>query len=223
MKRGTDIEDILKHGKEVSDDEVSSALREAFGYAGKNGSVVTLSELIAARASTDTTHKLWQKSFLTHSEEHALFDNGREFVMVAHGGGLFTPERFRQSYEQGIDDSQLYVSQEEITNLLQGKLPTGENFPVYSVEEITKGISNLPHQFGVIMPYTKAQESSDILLSKGAFVNNPLVNARAGGPEHLETYFEKSHRTKNKTVKETNNEPYHEYSSIAPAPTRHYR
>jgi len=102
-EKNISIEDILK-GKTFYSEErdskgqcigVSVALREAINYAGENGIVVSMPELIAAKIKADKTHEFWQKGYDVQSEENIGIDkkgvfvkSGKPVLLVVHGGGL---------------------------------------------------------------------------------------------------------------------------------------
>ena len=200
------IDNILK-GKSVYSEEkdstntyyigVAVALREALEHAGAKGIVATMPELIAAKLKAERNHDFWKQWYTVHTEENIGIDTKGRFynkdepvLVVVNGGGILTPERIMKAYAEGLINHSAKYLNEEWENLLDGKLSTGTKIPLYRLEEIKKGVPNLPHQFGVVMPYALAQGTASGYHKKGAFVGNPLVIARAGGSEHLEAYFD---------------------------------
>ena len=178
---------------------VSAALREATKYSGAEGIVVSTPELIAAKIKAEKTHDFWQKWYTVHTEENididkkgSLVKKGKPVLLVVHGGGLLTPGRIDQAYTEGLINSSARYTEKEFDDLLIGKLPNGKSIRICTIDEIKKGVSNLPHQFGVVMSYRIAEATKSDYHNKKDFMENPLVIARAGGIENLEKYFEKA-------------------------------
>ena len=200
------IDDILKGNTFYSEEKDSNdkyiglpiALAQALDYATLNGIVATMPELISAKVKADKTHDFWQKWYSVHTEENigidkkGLFYKKNEPVLViVNGGGILTPERIKQAYTNGLIDNSAKYTDTEFNDLLEGKLPNGVNIPLYNFEDIKTGKSGLPHQFGVVMPYSMAQATSSGYHQKEAFLENPLVIARSAGVlDQLEAYYE---------------------------------
>ena len=202
--KGFGIEDIL-NGKTFYNEEskyYGGVLEEALDYVGTEGILATMPELIEAKVSTDNTHELWNDYYTAHTEENVGIDTkgrfygrGEPVLVLVNGGGLITPERMREArdYQTGFWGHQsLEYEPKEFNKLLDGKLPDGTPIQLHSFEDIKEGIPNLPHRFGIVMPYRLALSTISEEHDKKEFLENPLVIARAGGPEHLEDYFEKS-------------------------------
>src|SRR3989338_6060299 len=174
------------------------ALKEAITYAGKNG-IVTLPEFLAAQVKTGEDHDFWKNWYTVHTEENiGIDDKGRFYkkkepvLVVVHGGGILTPDRIQQAYREGLVNNSAKYTPEEFKSLLEGKLSDGTSLDLYSFEDIKKGVSGLPHQFGAVMPYKIAQQTTSGYHKKRSWVANPLVIARNGGRENLEEYFDKA-------------------------------
>ncbi|MBI1968847.1 hypothetical protein HYS49_02965, partial [Candidatus Woesearchaeota archaeon] len=189
-------EETDAHGTPIG---VAVALQETLDFAGAKGYVANMPEFIAAKAKADKKHDFWKKWYTVHSEENIGIDTKGRFyhpneavLVVFHGGGILTPQRIRQAYDEGLLNHSAKYREEEFDALLEGKLLDGTGFPLYRLEEIQAGVSGLPHQFGVVMPYQIAQATKSGWHKKKAFLENPLVVARVGGLEHLETYFTKA-------------------------------
>jgi hypothetical protein len=159
-------------------------------------------ELIAAKIKAETTHDFWKKGYDVHTEENIGVDKKGRFytqndpvLVVVNGGGILTPDRIKQAYIDGLINGSAKYEDEEFDNLLDGKLPDNTQIQLYKFEDIQKGVSNLPHRFGVVLPYSMAQGTSSGYHTKDAFTTNPLVIARAGGTQNLDVYFKKAKRT----------------------------
>jgi len=184
---------------------VAVALREALDFAGEDGYVATMPELIAAKLKADNNHDFWKKWYAVHTEEDIgidtkgrFYSRGDPVLVVVNGGGILTPDRIMRAYNEGLISNSARYEQREFDDLLDGKLPNGDDLTLYRFEEIRDGVSNLPHRFGVVMPYSTAQNTKSDYHRKKDFMENPLVIARAGGLEHLDAYFEKAKRSENK-------------------------
>ncbi len=178
---------------------VPAALQQALEFVNPTGIVATLPDFIAAKAKADKSHAFWQEWYTVHTEENIGIDakgrfyrKGEPVLVIVNGGGILTPDRIRQAYDEGLLNHSAKYREEEFDALLEGKLLDGTGFPLYRLEEIRAGVSGLPHQFGVVMPYQIAQATESGWHKKKAFLENPLVVARVGGLEHLETYFTKA-------------------------------
>ncbi|MAG52586.1 MAG: hypothetical protein CMH62_01350 [Nanoarchaeota archaeon] len=175
------------------------ALEEALNYAGDEGIVFTMPELIAAKVKADKSHEFWKKWHTVHTEENIGVDKEGKFytknkpvVVAVNGGGILTPDRIRQAYNEGLVGNSARYIDDEFDGLLDGRLPDGSSLNLYPYEDIERGISDLPHKFGVVMPYEKAKETESGRHKKKEFLENPLVIVRNGGMENLEAYYEKA-------------------------------
>jgi len=208
------IDDILKGQPFYSNQKdgdnwvgLPIALREALKYAGSDGIIATMPELIAAKLKTDKNHDFWKQWYTVHTEENIGIDTKGRFytpnepvLVVVNGGGILTPDRIELAYAEGLINNSAKYRQEEFDKILDGALPNGDTLALYRLEEIKAGVSNLPHRFGVVMPYAVAQGTPSGYHSKEVFMENPLVIARAGGVEHLDAFFEKAKDTNDDTL-----------------------
>src|SRR3989339_305054 len=174
------IDNIL-NGRTLFDISMPHALRQAIEYAGSSGIVANMPEFIAAKAKAEKGHAFWKEWYTVLTEEDigidkkgAFYTRGEPVLVVMHGGGILTPNRIQQAYDEGLLDYSAKYRDEEFDALLEGRLLDGTSFPLYRLEEIKDGRSGLPHQFGVVMPYKTAQETRSGLHKKKPFLNNPL-------------------------------------------------
>ncbi len=203
-KVSVNIDDLINYGKTFYSKEkkdgkyigVAVALQQALDFAGPNGYVATMPELIAAKLKADS-HDFWKKWYAVHTEENIgidkkgrFYSRGEPVLVIVNGGGILTPERIRKAYDEGLINGSAKYRDEEFNDLLDGKLPDGTSIELYRFREIKKGISNLPHRFGIVMPYSMAQNTKSGFHQKKEFMENPLVIARAGGIENIESYYE---------------------------------
>ncbi len=207
QQRTFGIDDLVRNGKAFYSNEkedgnrigVAVALQQALDYAGENGIIVTMPELIAAKVKADKEHDFWQRGYDVHTEEDIGIDKKGRFyarnnpvLIIVNGGGILTPDRIRQAYSEGLIDNSARYTDEEFNELLEGKLPDGSSLNIYPFDDIKKGVSNLLHKFGVVMPYELAKRTKSGYHKKSGFLENPLVIARNGGRENLEKYYEEA-------------------------------
>ncbi|MCF7859200.1 MAG: hypothetical protein K9N07_07745 [Candidatus Cloacimonetes bacterium] len=198
------IDDILKGKTFFSEKKkdgnyigLAVALGEALDYVGTDGYVATMPELISAKLKAEKSHDFWQKWYAVHTEENIGIDQKGRFysanepvLVVVNGGGILTPDRIMKAYGEGLISNSARYENQEFDNLLDGKLADGSQIELFSFEQIKDGVSGLPHRFGVVMPYSIAQGTKSGYHQKKDFMKNPLVIARAGGLENLESYYE---------------------------------
>lgn len=113
-------------------------------------------------------------------------------LVIVNGGGILTPDRIRQAYNEGLINKSAGYRNAELDGLLEERLPNGDSIKLYRFEEIKNGVSSLPHRFGVVMPYKMAQETKPGYHNKKPFMDNPLVIARVAVMGHLEAYYERA-------------------------------
>ncbi|MDP3989734.1 MAG: hypothetical protein Q8Q01_00845 [archaeon] len=193
------IDDIM-NGKTFYDGSMPKALRQAIEYAGSSGIVANMPEFVAAKAKAEKSHAFWQNWYTVLTEENigidkkgSFYTRGEPVLVVMHGGGILTPDRIQQAYDEGLISNSAKYRNEEFDALLEGRLLDGTSFPLYRLEDIKDGRSNLPHQFGVVLPYKTAQDTKSGYHQKKPFLENPLVLARtAGSHDYLEAFYEKA-------------------------------
>lgn len=178
---------------------IAVALQQALDYVNPDGIVATMPELIAAKIKADSSHHFWQSWYCLHTEENIGIDKKGNFynrnepvLVIVNGGGILTPNRIRQAYNEGLINNSAGYRNAEFDGLLEERLPNEDSIHLYRFEEIKNGVSNLPHRFGVVMPYKMAQETKSGYHNKKPFMDNPLVIARVAVMEHLEPYYERA-------------------------------
>jgi hypothetical protein len=193
------VEDIL-NGETFEDTNsqgIKRALEKALDYKGEFY-LPNMRELIFAKVQTDKNHKFWNDWYSVHTEENigidekgSFYKKGEEIVFLINGGGIWTPDRIQKAYDVGLLDGSGKISSTEWNDLLQGKLPDNKSLKnIYTYEEIKKGVSNIPHQYGVVVPYKRIKDLESGWYKKNEFLKNQLVIARNGGLENLEEYFD---------------------------------
>ena len=135
------------------DSYATAALKGALRYAGDDGFVASLPQLLHARVNAAYDNIIWNTWFTANSEESVVTtQQGHHVVIVVHGGGIFaTPERLERSYRADLDRSNpdgltgqyaAKITSREARDLLdRGQLPDGSTIPMYAYDEIRQGVS----------------------------------------------------------------------------------
>ena len=192
------------------DSHLPNALRRALEYAGDDGFVASMPQLLHARANASYDNIIWNTWFTANSEESVVTTpQGNRVVVAVHGGGIFaSPERFERSYYADLDRSNpegltgqyaAKISEQEARDVLEGKLPDGTEIPVFPFDEFKRGVADLPMRYGVILDFEMAKKSKRGYETFDALRDEPNMIVRAGGVEPLAAYLDKArdrHNTK---------------------------
>ena len=188
----------------VFDTHLPNALRRAIEYAGEDGFVASMPQLMHARASAPFDNEIWDNWFFTsNSEENTVRSpQGNRLAVVVHGGGIFsTPERFRKLFLANVNrfSTDGYtgvfgakILEQEARDIQEGRLPDGTEIPVFSFAEIKQGAANLPRRYAVVMDYELAENSICGFASFDELKDDPLMIVRAGGVEAAAAYLDKA-------------------------------
>lgn len=198
------VDDIRMEAAVIFDSYLPDSLRRALEYARDDGFVASMPQLLHARANAPCDNEIWNiRSFASNSEENVVRTRrGNHVVVAVHGGGIFaSPERFRTLYHASTNRySELgftglfgaRISEAEAQGLLDGKLPDGNEIPVFSFREFEDGISDLPRRYAVVLDFEIARNSNDGNAPFDALKGDPLMIVRAGGAEAAATYLDKA-------------------------------
>ena len=75
---------------------ITIALRQALRYAGDDGFVASMPQLLHARVNTDYDNIIWNTWFSANSEENVVTTpQGSPVVVTIHGGGIFSQSDFK--------------------------------------------------------------------------------------------------------------------------------
>ena len=184
----------------IFDSHLPDALRQALIYAGEDGFVASLPQLLHARANTDYDNIIWNTWFTTNSEESVVTTKqGNHVVVAIHGGGIFgSPDRFEKLYRTDQNRASEFgftgqyaakISEQEARDVLEGKLPDGSEIPVYPFDEFKRGVADQPWRYGVILDLEMAGRSKKGYQSFDVLRDEPNMIVRAGGVEPLAAYL----------------------------------
>ena len=199
------------------------ALRRALDYAGQDGFIASLPQLLHARANAPYDNIIWNTWFSANSEESVVKTRGGRRVLVSvHGGGIFaSPERFEQVYRASVDRSSpdgytgqyaAKISRQEASGLLEGRLPDGAEIPVFPFSELRRGIQRLPRRYAVVMDFETAKNSATGYLAFDDLREQPLMIVRAGGVEAAAAYLDRARDRHNTRIMGN----WHPYNRVDP-------
>ncbi|MCH8100552.1 MAG: hypothetical protein IIB74_08960 [Proteobacteria bacterium] len=204
----------------IFEPHVPTALRRALEYAGAEGYVASMPQLLHARANADYDNIIWNTWFTSNTEESVVTTpQGNHVVVVVHGGGIFAnPARFEKVYAhveraspEGLT-GQLAgkISEIEAHNVLDGKLLDGTEFPVFAFDEFKRGIAHLPLRYGVILDFDLAKNGTRDYDSFEILKDDPNMIVRAGGVDANTAYLDKYRDRHNTKLMGT----FHPYKTI---------
>jgi len=188
------------------------ALRRALEYAGDDGFVASMPQLLHARANAPYDNEIWNtQSFTSNSEENVVRTrHGNHVVVAVHGGGLFaSPERFRKLYHASTNRFSEFgftglfgakITESEALGLPDGRLPDGAEIPVFSFNEFKNGVSALPRRFAVVLDFDTAKSANNGNAPFDHLKDDPLMIVRAGGVEAAAAYLDKARDRKTSAV-----------------------
>ncbi len=203
--------DIKMEAAIIYDSHLPDALRQALEYAGDDGFVASMPQLLHARANAPYDNEIWNtRSFTSNSEESvARTRQGNHVVVAVHGGGIFaSPERFKRLYHASVNRfSELgftglfgaKISEGEAQDVVDGKLPDGSEIPVFPYNVFKRGIADLPRRYAIVLDFETAKNSKSGNETFDDLKDDPLMIVRAGGVEAAAAYLDKA-RDRNKSA-----------------------
>ena len=188
------------------DPYLPNALRRARDYAGSEGFVASLPQLLHARTAADYGNIIWNTWFNPNTEENVLSTpQGNPVLVTVHGGGIFaSPDRFEALFRASTDRfcelgfTGLFagkITQAEAHNLLRGRLPDSE-IPVYTFDEFRQR-SGLPRRYAVVMDFARAKRCKSGYHGFAELKEDPLMLVRAGGGQAAAAYLDKAAARRN--------------------------
>ena len=188
----------------IFDTHLPDALQQALEYAGDDGFVASMPQLLHARVNAPFDNEIWDTWFFTSNSEESMVKTpqANHVAVLVHGGGIFaTPARFRKLYLASTDRHSkdgftgLFggkILEQEAHDILEGRCPDGTEIPVFSYSEFRKGMTDLPRRYAVVMDFETARTSKCGLASFDELKDDPLMIVRAGGAEAACTYLDKA-------------------------------
>jgi len=179
------------------------AFRRALRYAGDDGFVASMPQLLHARANAPYDNIIWNTWFTANSEESVVTTNqGNHVVVTVHGGGIFgSPERFERSLRADLSRHNsegltgqyaAKITQHEARDVLQGKLPDGSEIPIFQFDEFKRGVADLPRRYAVALDFEVAKKGKRGYESFDVLKDDSNMIVRAGGVEPLAAYLDKA-------------------------------
>lgn len=188
----------------IFETHLPDALRRALDYAGDEGYVASLPQLLHARVDAPFDNEIWDTWFFTTNSEESMLKTpqGNHVAVFVHGGGIFsTPERFRKLYLSSTDRHSATgftglfggrILEQEGHDILEGRCPDGTEMPVFSYSDIQNGGTDLPRRYAVVMDFDIARGSKRGMTPIGELKEDPLMIVRAGGAEAAAAYLDKA-------------------------------
>ncbi len=218
LAQGTRTTDLRMQAAIIFEPHIPTALRRALQYAGADGFVASMPQLLHARTNASYDNVIWNTWFTANSEESVVTTaQGNRVVVAVHGGGIFaSPDRFERSFYANLNransegltgQTAAKISEQEARDVLKGKLPDGSQIPIYSFDEFRRGVADLPIRYGVVLDFEVAKSAKRGFESFDVLKDEANMIVRAGGVEPLATYLDKF-RDRNNTEMMGNWHPY---------------
>jgi len=178
------------------------ALRRALRYAGDDGFVASMPQLLHARVNANYDNIIWNTWFTANSEEDVLTTpQGNHVVVTVHGGGIFAkPARFERSLRADLSrynsegltgQYAARITEHEARAVLEGRRPAGSEIAVYQFDEFMRGIADLPMRYAVVLDFEVAKKGKRGYESFEVLKDDPNMIVRAGGVEPLAAYLDR--------------------------------
>ena len=187
------------------------ALKRALEYAGDDGFVASMPQLLHARVQADYNNIIWNTWFTSNTEESVVTTpQGYRVIVAVHGGGIHaTPERIERMQRASTDRHSPVgytgqfagkITEKEAHDVLEGRLPDGNEIPVYPFDEFKRGIADLPMRYGVILDFELARQATRGYDPFDVLKDEPNFIVRAGGVEAAAAYLDKAQARHNTEV-----------------------
>ena len=202
------MKDIKMAAEIIFESYATVAFRRALEYAGDDGFVASMPQLLHARTSAPYDNIIWNTWFTANSEENVVTTKqGNHVVVTVHGGGIFaSPERFERGLRADLSrfnpegltgQYAAKISEQEARDVLEGKLPDGSEIPLYPFAEFKRGVADLPRLYGVVLDFEVARNGKRGYVSFDVLKDDPNMIVRAGGVEPLAAYLDKAQARNN--------------------------
>ena len=212
------------------DSYLPEALRQARQYAGDDGFVASMPQLLHARANASFDNIIWNTWFNPNSEESVLTTpQGNHVVVTVHGGGIFaSPARFEKLFRAStnryceVGFTGLFagkITEREARDVLAGRLPDGTEIPVFSFDKFRQGVASLPRRYAVVMDFEMAKNCKSGYETFDDLKDDPLMIVRAGGVEAAAAYLDKA-RSRHNTARMGSWHPFNSINDLDQPQTR---
>ena len=216
--------EVRQQARMFFEPHIPSALRRALHYAGDDGFVASMPQLLHARANAPYDNIVWNTWFTSNSEESVVTTpQGNHVVVAVHGGGILaSPERIERSLEADLSrdnpegltgQTAIKISPTEARDVLRGRLPNGSEIPVYPFADFKRGIADLPRRYGVVIDFELARQAKRGYERFEILKDEPNMIVRAGGVEPLAAYLDRFQASNNTELMGN----WHPYNRIDPA------
>ena len=210
----------------IFEPHIPTALYRALEYAGNEGFVASMPQLLHARTNAPYDNIIWNTWFTANSEECVVkTKQGKHVVVAVHGGGILrSPERFERAVYTDADhrnsegitgQGAVKIAKQEARDILDGKLSDGTEIPVYPFDEFRRGINDLPIRYGVIIDYKLARKTEKGFTPFEVLKGEPNFIVRAGGVEAAAAYLDKF-QARHDTKLTGNFHPFHQIDPDQP-------
>ena len=190
------------------DSYLPHALRGALEYAGEDGFVASMPQLLHARVNASYDNIIWNTWFNPNSEENLITTpEGNRVIVTVHGGGIFaSPDRFEKLFRASTDRHSEFgftglfagkITEREAQDLLAGHLPDGTDIPVFPFDEFKKGVADLPRRYAVVLDFEAAKKCKCGYEAFEDLKDDPLMITRAGGVAAAAAYLDKARQRDN--------------------------
>ena len=197
------MEDIKMEAEIIFETHVTTALRRAERYAGEDGYIASMAQLLHARTNASYDNEIWNNWFTSNSEESIITTpQGNRVLVAVHGGGIFAKaDRFDKLHYTSVCRTNpigftgkfaAKITVQEAHDVLEGKLPDGSQIPVYSYDEFKLGIADLPRRYAVVTDMDLARKSPSGYSTFDVLKDDPLMIVRAGGVDAAAAYLDKA-------------------------------
>ena len=212
------------------DSYLPEALRRALAYAGDEGYVASLPQLLRARVSADYDNELWNNWFNPNTEESLVrTPQGNRVIVTIHGGGVFaTPARYERLFRASTARDSAFgftglfagkLSQQEAYGILEGRMPDGADIPVYDFDDFRRGFNAAPRRYAVVTDFATAKSALCGYVAIDALRDDPVMITRAGGAEAASNYLDRA-QARNNTAKMGSWHPFNNIDTPDQAQTR---
>ncbi|GEM_PF-2643920 len=161
----------------------------------KNGHVPTMPESIVDRLNNLTG---WHQEKATLSEEIVGKSGyGNQVVAISHGPALIgTVEDLEKAVRNPvrgtslIPDSAASIGKNKFRRLLDGKLPSGDELPVYPIAELLSANHlNFPSRYIIVLDLSLAEKSESGYIEIQRLAEDALFTARIGSRQKALEYL----------------------------------